>query len=787
MTAALGIAMLAALAVELATPALRDWLVARAKHDGGGVATVWWVLSDLGLGECVILTLLAVFVISGNRRHLQDGAAATILAGILANLLKVVVMRDRPSPNASFSWPSGHAAAAAALAAALAGIRPRVAVVGWLGALGVAVSRVMRGRHWPSDVLGGLFVGGACGVLVRRLPLWLPPWLEHQRTRAVVAWSVVAWWLLQLAGEPTADGTDLLVDAVPALACGLWATAHVGDTTAAAPSRRRELIGFALLFAIVTLIGHAGTGMALLDVDEPRFAAASRTMLASGDWIVPRFNGEERFDKPVLVYWAQAAAMALLHPIEAAARLPSAVGVAIAAVATAGIGRLFGLALLPALLAGCITGTAPLAQGLAHGCTADGLLYGIVTAIAWVQIRRFRRGPGALSFAALWLGVAAAFLTKGPPALIGPLAVALALRWAGARANARSVLTGVAVATLAIAAWAVPALVATHGGFFTRGVLYHVVERSARPFEGHGGYSPFWLCFYLVSIPLTLLPWSLLLPWGLAALRNDTMPRDDGRPPTEQRRVLIGWIAGVVGTFTLVVSKLAHYVLPCFPALALAIVLGRPDRPTPWLSRWCRMLGVVLGPALPIAVAATGLRGAIAPAAVAGLGLTATAWVGARRLANGRTLAALAGLAVGIGMTMAASFGRVLPMADAEMLARAFADQLPDAVQAGETVHPFRLVLPSATFYLDRTTPPSDDEAQVLTLITTPGHLVLVRSTELDALRRAADGLAATDAGRAADVRRILDRPLWTAHGFLPTKGKFVDIALYGRRAIENH
>lgn len=63
-------------------------------------------------------------------------------------------------PN-SPSFPSGHAAMAAAGALAGARILPRAAPVLWVLALGIAFSRVYLGVHWPSDVLSGLVLGFA--------------------------------------------------------------------------------------------------------------------------------------------------------------------------------------------------------------------------------------------------------------------------------------------------------------------------------------------------------------------------------------------------------------------------------------------------------------------------------------------------------------------------------------------------------------------------------------------------------------------------------------------------
>jgi len=67
-------------------------------------------------------------------------------------------------------------------------------------------------------------------------------------------------------------------------------------------------LGASLLLAIVSAtILLAGTAsLPLLDRDEPRFARATIEMLERGDWVVPYFNDEYRFDKPPLTYWLMA-------------------------------------------------------------------------------------------------------------------------------------------------------------------------------------------------------------------------------------------------------------------------------------------------------------------------------------------------------------------------------------------------------------------------------------------------------------------------------------------------
>ncbi|WP_462322602.1 ArnT family glycosyltransferase, partial [Halochromatium sp.] len=67
----------------------------------------------------------------------------------------------------------------------------------------------------------------------------------------------------------------------------------------------------------------------LYDLDEGAFTEATREMLASGNFITPHRDGEPRYDKPVLIYWLQAASVAAFGWSECALRLPSAIAASV--------------------------------------------------------------------------------------------------------------------------------------------------------------------------------------------------------------------------------------------------------------------------------------------------------------------------------------------------------------------------------------------------------------------------------------------------------------------------
>src|SRR2546421_12128481 len=82
----------------------------------------------------------------------------------------------------------------------------------------------------------------------------------------------------------------------------------------------RWLAAAAVITSFFLLLG----GAPLFDVDEGAFSEATLEMFERGDFASTYLNGEPRYDKPILVYWLQAAGVALLGPSEWAFRLPSA-------------------------------------------------------------------------------------------------------------------------------------------------------------------------------------------------------------------------------------------------------------------------------------------------------------------------------------------------------------------------------------------------------------------------------------------------------------------------------
>jgi 4-amino-4-deoxy-L-arabinose transferase-like glycosyltransferase len=338
-----------------------------------------------------------------------------------------------------------------------------------------------------------------------------------------------------------------------------------------------------LLFAVLLGIYVAGDwSLPLIDRDEPRFAEASREMLQRRDFIVPYFNNHTRFDKPPLIYWLQDAAYVTLGENELAARLPSALCAALAALAVASWG---GKMLGPRAgwRAGLIFGLCGQTIVHAHAAVADMAMIAASAGAAWAGwewLRACRDGvcrDGAgrktrfLWWLAFWGLLAAGFLAKGPIAWvpIGMVWWLAARTQPGHRPGAAEWILGVVLMLSIVSVWGVPALVQTGGEFAAVGLGKHVVMRSVAPLEGHGART-WWS--YAISFPFYfILIWPSFFPWSLWLFPS---ARELWRRRAQWTRDESYLIAGVVltfGIFTLSRTKLPHYTLPAFPFLALLL------------------------------------------------------------------------------------------------------------------------------------------------------------------------------------------------------------------------
>jgi membrane-associated phospholipid phosphatase len=126
----------------------------------------------------LVAAVIGAALLAGRRELAIAAAALMIGAAATTQVLKPLLAADRPRTWQAYlpsnAWPSGHTTAAAALALALVlltppGRRRPVAIAAAVSVALVGVALEALGRHFASDVLGGLCVAGAWGAVAWRV------------------------------------------------------------------------------------------------------------------------------------------------------------------------------------------------------------------------------------------------------------------------------------------------------------------------------------------------------------------------------------------------------------------------------------------------------------------------------------------------------------------------------------------------------------------------------------------------------------------------------------------
>jgi 4-amino-4-deoxy-L-arabinose transferase-like glycosyltransferase len=303
--------------------------------------------------------------------------------------------------------------------------------------------------------------------------------------------------------------------------------------------------------------------------DEPFFGEGSREMVADGQWLVTHVNGVVNSHKPPLFFWLIAIFSLPLGAVtEFTARLPSV----LAALGTiALIIRLGRRSFGPktAALTGMLLATTYMFWDKARWSQTDSLLCFLI----WVALSAFeawRSGDadGRRAGALFWCAAGLAVLTKGPVGLLLPVGIVivfLAVERDLGTLRRFAPLVGPLVFVLVAGAWAVAATVWGPADYSVIGALReHFVERGV---HGMHHVRPFW--YYAERLPLSLLPWTGLLPGALmVAWRN--------RRQSSGLRLSLVVAVFVVVFFSISTEKRDLYVLPAFPAIALmmAVMIG---------------------------------------------------------------------------------------------------------------------------------------------------------------------------------------------------------------------
>jgi len=541
--------------------------------------------------------------------------------------------------------------------------------------------------------------------------------------------------------------------------------ALAGDAAVAGPL---PLLALALAVLLGLFFG-LGT-VPLFDVDEGAFSEATREMLARGDFVSTWLNGQPRFDKPILIYWLQAASVTLFGAGEFGFRLPSALAATawIAAIAVfvrerfaaaAGPGTAHGSAQATAHAAAFIAATTAGVTVIGRGAIADALL-NLLLALAMFDIMRYAADgqPRQRRRVFLWIGLG--LLTKGPVALLVPAAAGclgfalqgrIAAWWRALRDP-----VGWAILLAVAAPWYVLEYARRGDAFLAGFFMRHNVERFMAPLQGHSGG----ILYYVPALLLILLPWSglflAMLPglwrrWraGVGTARTRTadaaagtasasgaakVPGSANVPGASGDAFLWSWFLFVFVFFSLAGTKLPHYLL--YGVTPLFILMARErlaPHPT-WLVLAPPLLLLAAVAALPYVLErlAPGIGNAYLREALGRTGVFGAGWRSAAALLLGVALGLALWRAVPLWPRLAATallgtgaLGGLLlpavgelqqgPVKEAGLLAR----------REGWDVQRWRIDAPSFSVYRAAVTP--------ATSMPQPGQVILTRSSALEA------------------------------------------------------
>src|SRR5271168_4367457 len=357
---------------------------------------------------------------------------------------------------------------------------------------------------------------------------------------------------------------------------------------------------YALLAAILYLPGLGRP--ALWEPDEGRYAEIAREMVVSGDYVTPRDDFELYFEKPTLVYWADAASIGVFGTNEFAVRLPAAlfsVGqvVAMAALAEVMLGATAGF------FAALALALSPLFFGFARFATLDPALAFFLSAALAAFYFAARDDSFSGSRSRNWMLICAAMLAlgtlaKGPVALV--LAGAIALTWLALERRLHQIAEMPLASCLVIyAAIVIPwfALAeARNPGFLSFFIVHEHFQRYVSSSEH--GWGPW---FFIPIVIGGAWPWIFFVPLGWSAMRTRD-PSSDSAARRSAASFLAIWFAVIFVFFSIPRSKLGSYILPAMPPLAIVAGYGLARLSALDASRRRRLLAVVALASVVLAV-----------------------------------------------------------------------------------------------------------------------------------------------------------------------------------------
>lgn len=339
--------------------------------------------------------------------------------------------------------------------------------------------------------------------------------------------------------------------------------------------------------------------MPAIDRDESRFAQASRQMLEARNWeawVVPRIQGKPRLNKPPLIYWTQAGSASLFTGRlfgasgDVAAerdaiwmyRLPSLLAAIAAVLFTWRLGcSMFDSR--AAFLGAMLLAASPIMIWESRQARSDMLLVACTTGAMWMlwegfKCSRAKQPMPTHQWIGLWLFLGMGAMTKGPITAVVVLLTTIGIsfltrswRWTG---TLRPYI-GAIIVEACVIPWLLVVIDLVTWKHYWNIIEDEIFKRMKEAAEGHGGPPGYHAILMVVLLGAgSLLVWPALLRAvrvGLSfKLHGNVFSRAwSVRLRRAPEAFLLCWIALPWIIFELSSTKLPHYTMPMYPAIAL--------------------------------------------------------------------------------------------------------------------------------------------------------------------------------------------------------------------------
>lgn len=317
----------------------------------------------------------------------------------------------------------------------------------------------------------------------------------------------------------------------------------------------------ALLVASAILLFVDLGGSTIWDANEAFYVETPRQMVLTGDYVNPSFNGEPRFNKPVLSYWVVAGFYKVMGQTVTAERVAIAFGALMLIGATFVIGRTLG-GPNAGVAAALVLASAPSVMLWSRRIFIDvwftSLLAVALMCYVLAEAHPHRR---RLSLVGMYVAIGLAMLTKGPVALALPgLALLIHMTLTRTLRDLRVML--IPIGLVIIAAIVAPWYIADYRQHGSEHIKAFFIGENIGRYTETVGYQNRSVWFYIPVLLFELTPWSLFLPAAIWLAWRERRP---------DLRLMIVWIAVFAGVFSLSKTKQDLYIFPAAPAIAALI------------------------------------------------------------------------------------------------------------------------------------------------------------------------------------------------------------------------